>query len=87
MWRRWTREYMRGLRERHRMKYNARGTTISAGDIALVKSNQKNQTHWLMSKVVEIIESRDGVVRATKLRRGRDHLERAVQHLYPLELS
>ena len=30
---------------------------------------------------------RDGVVRAVKLRAGKGYLERAVQQLYPLELS
>ena len=29
---------------------------------------------------------RDGVLRAARLRPGKHHLERAVQHLYPLEL-
>ena len=30
---------------------------------------------------------RDGIVRAVKLRAGKRYLERAVQQLYPLELS
>ena len=30
---------------------------------------------------------RNGVVRAVKLRAGKSYLERAVQQLYPLELS
>ena len=30
---------------------------------------------------------RDGIVRGAKLRAGKGVLERAVQHLYPLELS
>ena len=35
----------------------------------------------------ELIAGRDGVVRAVKLRAGKSYLERAVQQLYPLELS
>ena len=34
-----------------------------------------------------LIEGKDGVVRAVRLRSGRNRLERAIQHLYPLELS
>ncbi|KAK3729174.1 hypothetical protein QZH41_000579 [Actinostola sp. cb2023] len=34
-----------------------------------------------------LIVGRDGVLRAAKLRNGRGILERAVQHLYPLELT
>ena len=34
----------------------------------------------------EIFPSRDGAVRAVKVRVGKSHLERAIQHLYPLKL-
>ena len=34
-----------------------------------------------------MIPGRDGVMRVAKLRAGKNTLERAVQHLYPLELS
>lgn len=34
-----------------------------------------------------LIKGRDGVVRAAKLRAGMSHLERAIQHLCPMELS
>ena len=40
-----------------------------------------------MRIVEELISGRDGVVRAVKLRAGKGTLERAVQHLYPLELT
>ena len=40
-----------------------------------------------MGIVKELMPGRDGVVRAVKLRAGKNYLERAVQHLYPLELS
>ena len=35
----------------------------------------------------DMISGRDGIVRAAKLRAGKGTLERAVKHLYPLELS
>lgn len=34
-----------------------------------------------------MIKGKDGHVRAVRLRAGKDHLERPIQHLYPLELS
>ena len=37
--------------------------------------------------VVKLFQGRDGVVRAVRLRAGKSYLERAVQHLFPLELS
>ena len=40
-----------------------------------------------MGIVDDLITGRDGVVRAVKLRSGKSHLKRAIQHLYPLELT
>ena len=34
-----------------------------------------------------MIKGRDGIIRAARLRAGKSYLERAIQHLYPLELS
>jgi hypothetical protein len=87
MWRRWTNEYMRALRERHRLKHNSRGPNISVGDVVLIKSSERNRNRWPMGIVKELIKGKDGVVRAAKLKSGRDFLERTPQHLYPLELS
>jgi hypothetical protein len=42
---------------------------------------------WPLGVVDELYKGRDGVVRAVKLRAGKTYLERAVNHLYPLELS
>ena len=33
-----------------------------------------------------LIHGRDGIVRAARLRSGKNYIERAIQHLYPLEL-
>ena len=35
----------------------------------------------------QLYEGKDGVVRAVKLRAGKNFMERPIQHLYPLELS
>ena len=40
-----------------------------------------------MGIVDELITGRDGVARTAKLRAGKSHLQGAVQHLYPLEVS
>ena len=41
---------------------------------------------WKVGMVEEIFPSRDGVARAVKDRVGKSHLEKAIQHLYPLGL-
>ena len=40
-----------------------------------------------MDIVVKLFQGRDGVIRAVRLRAGKSYLERAVQHLFPSELS
>ena len=78
---------MRSLRERHRLKHKAKGLAIAVGDVVLIKSTERNRNLWPLGIVESLIAGKDGVVRAARLRSGRDRLERAVQQLYPLELS
>ena len=53
----------------------------------IIQSDDRNRGKWPLGIVEELYERRDGVVRAAKLRAGRSYLERAVNQLYPLELS
>ena len=87
MWRRWTGEYMRALRERHQIKHGSRDNRLAVGDVVIVKSDERNRNHWPLAIVTELYTGRDGIVRAAKLRKGKGHIERPIQLLYPLELS
>jgi hypothetical protein len=86
VWKRWTNEYVRGLRERHLMK-KGKPITLSVGDVVIIKSDERNRGEWPLGIVQELYEGKDGVVRAVKLRAGKSFMERPIQHLYPLELS
>ena len=87
LWNRWTSEYVRGLRERHNMKNNSKTVVLSKGDVVVIRGDDKDRNKWKIGIVEDLIVGRDGVLRAAKLRSGRGILERAVQQLYPLELS
>ena len=87
LWRRWTAEYLRSLRERHRLKHGDKKCTLAVGDVVLIQSTERNRNCWPLGIVEQLIEGRDGVVRGARLRAGRSHLERPIQHLFPLELS
>ena len=53
----------------------------------IIREDQRNislQKHGIVEK---LIPSKDGVVSAVGLRSAKSYLERAVQHLYPLELQ
>ena len=86
VWKRWTNEYVRGLRERHVMM-KGKPFTLAVGDVVIIKSDQRNRGEWPLGIVEQLYEGKDGVVRAVKLRAGKSFMERPVQHLFPLELS
>ena len=84
IWNRWTKEYLRGLRERHTAKHKDSPFGVEKGDVCVINEDRNK---WKLGIVEELIAGRDEVVRAVKLRAGKSYLERAVQQLYPLELS
>jgi hypothetical protein len=59
------------------------------GEIVIVKEDQKPRNTWKLAIVKQLITGRDGVIRAAKLKTagGNNYLERAIQHLFPLELE
>ena len=86
-WTRWKNEYLKNLRERHTAHSNQATTTVKVGDVMIIKGDEKNRGKWKLGIVNEVFPGRDGVVRGVRLRAGKSYLDRAVQHLYPLELS
>lgn len=78
VWRRWTNEYLKSLRERHNLKHKSKDANIQVGDVVIIKGDEKNRAHWKTGIVVELFTGRDGVIRAAKLRAGKSYLERAV---------
>ena len=83
------REYVRGLREQHRMTRPKSMQHPKVGEIVIVKEDQKPRNTWKLAIVKQLITGRDGVIRAAKLKTagGNNYLERAIQHLFPLELQ
>jgi Family of unknown function (DUF5641) len=53
----------------------------------MLKGEHRNRGSWKVGVVEDLITGKDNVVRGVKLRVGKTVLERAIQHLYPLELS
>lgn len=87
LWSRWTSEYLRGLRERHRLEHKNRHIYPVRGDVVIIKCKEKNRGLWKLGIIEESISGQDGVVRGSKLRAGESIMERPVQLLYPLALS
>ena len=52
----------------------------------IISGDEKNRAQWKTVIVHQFLPGRDDIPRAATLRAGKSYLERAVQHLYPLEL-
>lgn len=78
LWSRWTREYLRGLRDRDWLKHKGDVTYPSRGEVVIIKSEEKNRAQWKLGVVEDLITARDGVIRGTKLKSGKVHLERPI---------
>ena len=87
MWKRWSRKYVGSPRERH---VNAGGKQASCpikGSAVIITYENKNRNTWKLGTVSDLIKGKDDVARGAKIRTANGELERAIQQLYPLELS
>ena len=87
VWRRWSKEYLRSLREKHRAQATAQGNAPAISDVVILQAEERNGGKWPLGIVENLIVGTDGVVRGAVLPSGKSRIERAVQHLYPIELS
>ena len=78
LWSRWTTEYVRSLRERHNLKHETKELNLQVGDVVLIRSEEHNRGKWSIGIAARLIKG---------LRAGKSYLERAIQHLCPMELS
>ena len=92
-WRRWSKEYLIGLREMHsHYKNSSRTPRVAVGDVVIIHSDDQPRGMWRLGKVEELLTGPDGEHRAAVLRvagqgRSAKRLRRPVQRLYPLECS
>ena len=86
MWKRWHKEYVGSLRERHVNVAGKQASCPRKGSAVIVQDKNKNRNVWKLGIVTDFIKGKDDVVREAKVRTAKGELERAV-HLYPLELS
>ena len=57
------------------------------GSAVIIQDDNKNLNTWKLGIVVDVIKGKDEVVRGAKVITANGVLERAIQQLYPLELT
>ena len=65
MWRRWQREYLTALRERHTHENKFQP---KRGDVVIVKTDDKNRGTWPLAIMNQVYPGKDGVIRAVQLK-------------------
>eukprot|EP00794_Sanderia_malayensis_P013531 gene13531-biopygen10799 len=87
-WNRWKREYLAGLRERHRSG-GQKEVQIRQGDVVLIEEDNAKRGKWKVGVIEDLIKGKDGVTRGAKVRKVNkvkyEVLSRPVQKLYLLE--
>lgn len=86
VWKRWTGEHVKELQERHQLK-NPDSNHPEVDEVVLIKSKDKYRGKRKIGIVTDTNEGGDGAARAVNFSVSTSCLERAVQHLLPLELS
>ena len=86
-WLRWKNEYLTSLRDFHKMSASGHNkVVIKKGDIVVVHDD-KSRLHWRLAVVEDLIEGKDGLVRAAHIRMDKLKTTRPIVKLYPLEVS
>ncbi|XP_046848107.1 uncharacterized protein LOC124441684 [Xenia sp. Carnegie-2017] len=91
-WSRWKREYLTNLREFHKVGMaDKQSAIIKPGDVVIVFEQGKKRGEWKTGVIQELICGKDKVVRGARvcvMTNGRRQvLNRAIQHLYPVEVK
>ena len=86
-WLRWRKEYIKSLREHHNVKTKDPMSIAKVGEVVICHSDDRNKGKWILGIITDLFPGLDNIVRAVRVKTSKSYLERAVQHLYPLELS
>ena len=85
-WRRWQREYVTALRERHNMQYKFKSVNINVGHVVMIKDESKKRGKWKIGIISELFQGKDDQIRGARMKILRGYLDRPIQLLYSLEL-
>ena len=77
---------MEVLRKHHNLQLKTKKNHLSKEDVVLIQGDQKNRGRWNIGIVMKLNNGRNGAVRSARIKCGKSMLERAIQHLYPMEL-
>lgn len=78
-WRRWTKEYLPMMQERH--KWNRKKRNFTTGDVVLIVDNQAPRNSWPMGRIIKTMPDSKGFIRRVLLKTKTNELERPVDKI------
>ncbi|CAG2250996.1 unnamed protein product [Mytilus edulis] len=84
-WRRWLREYLPTLQQRNKWQREQRDVKID--DIVIVADDHTSRGQWPLGRVIEVIRSRDSLIRSCVIKTKESKFLRPVTKLCILECS
>lgn len=78
-WERWQSEYLTSLQERKKWRREKEGFKI--GQLVIIKTENFPPTSWALGRIIELIVSKDGLVRNAVIQTATNTLKRPVQKL------
>ncbi|VDM55698.1 unnamed protein product [Angiostrongylus costaricensis] len=90
-WNIWSREYLKSLRETHKLNINdKRGTRINPtiGTVVLIHDPALPRNAWKMARIIDLNQTETGAIREAQLKLPCGHIaRRPINLLIPLELK
>ena len=88
----WQEEYLLSLREKlpleHKQPRSQNLMEPKEGSIVIVKDKSLPRSNWKVGRILRLIPSSDSRVRSAEIQLpGESVISRAINHLYPLELT
>ena len=87
LWKRWTIQHLKALRERHNLNHQTKKATLKEEDVMPIKGEGRNRGKWKIGVEERLIQGRDRMIRGAQLKAGKILIEIPLQLLYPLELT
>ena len=82
-WKRWTREYVPLMQERH--KWNKIKRNFTAGDIVVIIDDNAPRNSWLLGRVVKALPGAKGLVRSVLVKTKTNIIQRPIMTLCLLD--
>ena len=91
-WESWKHDYLLSLRETLPLFHRNKSTQLSRqpriGEVVLVRDDCTPRRAWKLAQIKELIFGKDGLIRSAKIQLpNRNIISRAINHLYPLEIT